>query len=62
MILHNLSIIKRPKTFSRPKGCRPLVIEPVQHGSSIILFLAPIFLEHPLYMIDDKYTKYDIDK
>ena len=35
---------KRPKkTFSRPKGCRPLVIEPLQPGSSSIMFFGDVF-------------------
>ena len=45
LILLNLSK-KRPKTFARPKGCRPLVIEPVHRGSSSILLVT--FLGHPV--------------
>ena len=37
------SLLIDKKTISRHKGCRPLVIEPLQPGSSSILFLGHVF-------------------
>ena len=41
---------KRPKTISRHKGFRLLVIEPVHRGSSSILLVT--FLGHPVYIYE----------